>query len=174
MSSQSINPEPSPIPDTNTAHLQVLALANELTRRAKNQMMLGGALVAGGIILTLVTYADAKPGGQYAIFWGLILAGVIRFGTAAKKLSNAREDAISCYQNQLPAPLPGHRSVETPTTPIPNPPLRAPATHQQRRVSVPRSNPSIKPLASNGSNAPCAVCGGFSGGHDAWCSRFAG
>ena len=174
MNSQSINPEPSPIPDTNADHLHVLALANELTRRAKNQMMLGGALVAGGIILTLVTYAGAKPGGQYAIFWGLILAGVIRFATAAKKLANAREDAVNCYQNQLPARLPGHRSVESSTTPIPNPPLRTPAAHQDRRVNVPRSNPSLKPLANNGSSAACAVCGSFAGRHDAWCSRFAG
>ena len=32
-------------------------------------MILGASLAGGGIILTLVTYADAKPGGQYAIFW---------------------------------------------------------------------------------------------------------
>ena len=137
-------------------------------------MMLGAALAVGGIILTLVTYSDAQPGGQYAIFWGLILAGVIRFGTAAKKLSNAREDAINYYQNQLPAPLPGHRSVESPTTPVPSPALRVPAVIQQRRVNVTRTQPGPKPLASNESDAVCAVCGSFAGRHDAWCSRFTG
>ena len=36
MSSQPINPEPFPIPDKNATHLQVLALASELNRHAKN------------------------------------------------------------------------------------------------------------------------------------------
>ena len=100
MSNPSTNPGAFPAPDMSNAHLQVLALANELGRRAKNQMILGASLAGGGIVLTLVTYADAKPGGQYAIFWGLILVGLIRFGTAAKRHSTARSDAIAHFQDQ--------------------------------------------------------------------------
>ena len=120
MSNPSTNPGAFPSPDMSNAHLQVLALANELARRAKNQMILGASLAGGGIVLTLVTYADAKPGGQYAIFWGLILVGLIRFGTAAKRHSTARNDAIAHFQDQQVAPSPEPHPVAPEANPVAN------------------------------------------------------
>jgi len=169
MSNPSTNPG-TPYPDMGNAHLQVLALANELGRRAKNQMILGASLAGGGIVLTLVTYADAKPGGQYAIFWGLILVGLIRFGTAAKRHSTARSDAIAHFQDQQVGTSPQH----PPAAPAANQPPRPPTLHQHRRVYVADTRPRRESLPSARFTAVCPVCGCPAGSHDAWCSRYAG
>ena len=174
MSNPSTNPGAFPAPDMSNAHLQVLALANELGRRAKNQMILGASLAGGGIVLTLVTYADAKPGGQYAIFWGLILVGLIRFGTAAKRHSTARSDAIAHFQDQQVRTSPHHHPAARGTTPAANPPPRPPTVHQHGRVNAADTRPRRDSLPSNRSTAVCPVCGSPAGSHDAWCSRYAG
>ena len=70
MSNPSTNPG-APYPDMNNAHLQVLALANELGRRAKNQMILGASLAVGGIVLTLVTYRGRQAGRSVRNLLGL-------------------------------------------------------------------------------------------------------
>lgn len=54
---------------------------DEATRKAKarrgvRSMWIGAAVAAGGLILTIATYANADPGGSYLIAWGPVVAGV--------------------------------------------------------------------------------------------------
>ena len=173
MSNPPTNAGAFPSPDMTNAHSQVLALANELARRARNQMILGASLAGGGVVLTLVTYADAKPGGQYAIFWGLILAGVIRFGTAAKRHSTALNDAIAYVQGQQVAPSSEPQPVAPQANPVTNAHRPALPVLHQRRASVADTGLRPNPLPSSRSSAVCPVCGSTAGTHDAWCSRYA-
>ena len=41
-------------------------------------MLIGGLLLVGGGIATLVTYAAAAPGETYFVFWGVMLVGAIQ------------------------------------------------------------------------------------------------
>ena len=42
-------------------------------------MVIGGLICAVGVVVTLVTYNQAAPGGTYIVAWGAIIFGGIRF-----------------------------------------------------------------------------------------------
>jgi hypothetical protein len=74
---------------------QVPPLARQIAKQAGKQMVIGLVMIALGVSLTVGTYIEAKPGGTYAIFWGLVLAGLIRFGSALRRRLNATSLALS-------------------------------------------------------------------------------
>ena len=79
---------------------EVVALANEIARRAKNQMWLGILIFLIGIGLTIWTYADAGPGERYGVFFGAIIVGIARFFTALSKRRGSMKAATGYYQQQ--------------------------------------------------------------------------
>jgi hypothetical protein len=42
-------------------------------------MLTGGLLIVAGIVLTVVSYLRATPGGIYYFYWGAIVFGGYRF-----------------------------------------------------------------------------------------------
>lgn len=58
----------------------LLLQVSDVKAGAVNTRMLVGAIFfIGGIIVTVVTYSNAIPGGTYIVAWGAILFGAIQF-----------------------------------------------------------------------------------------------
>ncbi len=60
---------------------------------ADRRMLRGAAWCAGGILVTLVTYSAAAPGGTYVIAWGAIAWGAVEFfqGLSGRSSRAARQ-----------------------------------------------------------------------------------
>lgn len=61
----------------------------------KRNMLVGLLLCVAGLVVTIISYYTAKEGGQYSIYYGLCLWGVIQFGRGFKahihELANAQQ-----------------------------------------------------------------------------------
>ena len=65
-------------------------------RRGRIEVLLGLALIAGGVLASILSYSEAKPGDPYSVLWGLVFVGLVavirgatRFGgTSAVATSN--------------------------------------------------------------------------------------
>lgn len=65
------------------ADLIVSPLVKEIHRvkqeRGNKDMMVGGLWLAGGILVTVLTFSAASGGGTYVIAYGAIIAGLVQF-----------------------------------------------------------------------------------------------
>lgn len=53
--------------------------ASSLCQRGRMRIGFGVAGIVGGLVVTLLSYASAKPGGSYSIWYGIIIIGIIWF-----------------------------------------------------------------------------------------------
>lgn len=69
--------------ERSTATIVVGKLTSAQTNVHKEEgtrnMMIGGLICLGGIVITAATYSAASGGGSYVVAWGAILFGAIRF-----------------------------------------------------------------------------------------------
>jgi len=102
----------------------------------------GGAFLAAGVLITVVTYAIAASssgGGSYFVFFGPVIFGVIRLVDASKNLrridaeiaavhrgSPAAWGAVSTLATAAPAQAATWGAPATSSTPPPLPPPPAP------------------------------------------------
>lgn len=47
--------------------------------RARKDMLYGGLWLGGGLLITIITYSNARGGGSYVVTWGAIIFGGIQF-----------------------------------------------------------------------------------------------
>lgn len=70
------------------------------TQLARTRMVRGGAWLAGGLLVTAITYGTATPGGGYVVAWGAILFGAVQLlqglygGRQPPRLENAGYDEL--------------------------------------------------------------------------------
>lgn len=74
--------------------------APRYTPLAKRRLIHGGFWLAGGLLVTTVTYRSASPGAPYLVAWGAILFGAVQLlqglfgGRQPPRLENAGYDEL--------------------------------------------------------------------------------
>lgn len=58
---------------------EVAAIATALRKKASRMALIGFLWLAGGLAISLGSYAAAGPGESYTVFWGAALFGAFKF-----------------------------------------------------------------------------------------------